>query len=315
VERREAEAIYDAGREVVVEVLLRMDRQIQQLTARVDNLERELAKNSRNSSRPPSSDPPSARKSGKPARSKGAGLPPLRRTAARVAPLAEVDAWLEDYRALWVNRLDALHTEVARTSPEEESPMKTIATMRALDGQLGAIRVEDVYDTDIEDLWEACTEPGRLARWIAEVSGDLRLGGAFHATFTSSGAGAGRIEACDPPHHLLLTMLPGTDDEQQLEAWLAREEDKTRLTVENRGLPLGELLLHWGWLAGTSRRPHPVSHRATTSLEHALDRTDADLPDNAARRSLDARIRARVPGCLQPQRPGMSKSEIARFTN
>jgi hypothetical protein len=50
VERAEAEAIYDAGREVVVEVLLRMDRQIQQLTARVDRLERELRKNSRNSS-------------------------------------------------------------------------------------------------------------------------------------------------------------------------------------------------------------------------------------------------------------------------
>jgi transposase len=71
VERREAEAIYDAGREVVCEVLLRMDRQIQQLTARVDKLERELAKNSRNSSRPPSSDPPSVRKPGKPARPKG----------------------------------------------------------------------------------------------------------------------------------------------------------------------------------------------------------------------------------------------------
>jgi transposase len=58
VDRAEAEAIYDAGRDVVVEVLLRMDRQIQQLTARVERLERELGKNSRNSSRPPSSDPP-----------------------------------------------------------------------------------------------------------------------------------------------------------------------------------------------------------------------------------------------------------------
>jgi hypothetical protein len=36
VERAEAEAIYDAGREVVVEVLLRMDRRIQQLEARVE---------------------------------------------------------------------------------------------------------------------------------------------------------------------------------------------------------------------------------------------------------------------------------------
>jgi transposase len=65
VERAEAEAIYDAGREVVVEVLLRMGRRIQQLEARVEKLERELRKGSRNSSRPPSSDPPSS-----PARSK-----------------------------------------------------------------------------------------------------------------------------------------------------------------------------------------------------------------------------------------------------
>jgi transposase len=60
VDRAEAEAIYDAGREVVVEVLLRMDRRIQQLEARVEKLERELSKSSRNSSRPPSSDPPSS---------------------------------------------------------------------------------------------------------------------------------------------------------------------------------------------------------------------------------------------------------------
>jgi DNA-binding transcriptional ArsR family regulator len=32
----------------------------------------------------------------------------------RAAPLAEVDAWLADYRVLWQNRLDALHTEIAR---------------------------------------------------------------------------------------------------------------------------------------------------------------------------------------------------------
>jgi len=29
-------------------------------------------------------------------------------------PLADVDRWLADYRALWQNRLDALHTEIAR---------------------------------------------------------------------------------------------------------------------------------------------------------------------------------------------------------
>jgi len=32
----------------------------------------------------------------------------------RPEPLAEVDGWLGRYRALWEQRLDALHTEVAR---------------------------------------------------------------------------------------------------------------------------------------------------------------------------------------------------------
>ncbi len=49
-----------------------------------------------------------------------AGLVEVRREAQRriytLRPegLAEVDDWLEDYRALWQNRLDALHTEIAR---------------------------------------------------------------------------------------------------------------------------------------------------------------------------------------------------------
>ena len=60
MERAEAEAIYDAGREAVVEVLLAMDRRIAQLEARVEQLERQLGRNSRNSSLPPSQDPSGA---------------------------------------------------------------------------------------------------------------------------------------------------------------------------------------------------------------------------------------------------------------
>jgi uncharacterized protein YndB with AHSA1/START domain len=127
--------------------------------------------------------------------------------------------------------------------------MRTIGTMRALDEERGAVRVEDVYDTDIDDLWEACTDPVRLARWIAKVSGDLRVGGTVHATFTSSGSGSCRIEVCEPPHHLLITMLLD-GDERQIEAWLAAEGDKTRLVVENRRIPLAELHFHGaGWQA------------------------------------------------------------------
>jgi DNA-binding transcriptional ArsR family regulator len=49
-----------------------------------------------------------------------AGLVDVRQDAQRRVytlrpePLAEVDAWLAQYRVLWEQRLDALHTEIAR---------------------------------------------------------------------------------------------------------------------------------------------------------------------------------------------------------
>lgn len=39
----------------------------------------------------------------------------------RPEPLAEIDGWLAPYRSLWENRLDALHTEVARGKRERRS--------------------------------------------------------------------------------------------------------------------------------------------------------------------------------------------------
>ena len=128
--------------------------------------------------------------------------------------------------------------------------MKIVGTMRSLDGTRGAIRVEDVYDTGIDDLWDACTNPERLARWIAKVSGDLRVGGSIHAVFTSTWTGPGRIDVCEKPHHLLLTTGPGTDDEAQIEAWLTEEGPRTRLVVEERGLPRERLHFYGaGWQA------------------------------------------------------------------
>ena len=126
--------------------------------------------------------------------------------------------------------------------------MTTIATMRALDDTRGAVRVEDLYDARIDDLWEACTSPERLARWLARVEGDLRAGGTVQLVFTSSWTGPARIEVCDAPHHLLLTTVPGTDDEGQIEAWLTEEGSGTRLVVEERGLPTTHLPFHAsGW--------------------------------------------------------------------
>jgi DNA-binding transcriptional ArsR family regulator len=56
-----------------------------------------------------------------------AGLVDVRQDAQRrvyslrLEPLTEVDDWLGRYRALWEQRLDALHTEVARGRRERRS--------------------------------------------------------------------------------------------------------------------------------------------------------------------------------------------------
>src|SRR5215831_2716204 len=113
---------------------------------------------------------------------------------------------------------------------------RVLGTMRRIDDKHGAVRVEDVYDTDLADLWSAVTEPDRLARWIATVDGDLRVGGIIQARFTSSWEGPGRIDVCDAPHRLVVTMQPGTDDEAVIEAVLVADGERTRLVVEERGL-------------------------------------------------------------------------------
>jgi uncharacterized protein YndB with AHSA1/START domain len=118
---------------------------------------------------------------------------------------------------------------------------RILGSLRSADGK-GIVRMEDRFDTDIDDLWSALTEPNRLARWHGEVEGDLGPGGEFHRS-SSDGESAGRVDACDPPRRLLVTMRdldprPGQPEETVIEATLTADGDQTVLVIEERGLPL-----------------------------------------------------------------------------
>jgi uncharacterized protein YndB with AHSA1/START domain len=63
-------------------------------------------------------------------------------------------------------------------------------------GEARTVTVSRVYDTSPEDLWEACTDPERIARWFLPISGDLRPGGRYEFLGNASGT----IERCEPPH-------------------------------------------------------------------------------------------------------------------
>jgi len=122
---------------------------------------------------------------------------------------------------------------------------RILGSLRSADGK-GVVRMQDRFDTDIDDLWPALTEPRRLARWIGDVEGDLRLGGEFRFHFFASGSeGTGRVDACEPPRRLLLAMALGQPDEDVIEATLTADGSQTILVWEERGMPL-DLLAAYG---------------------------------------------------------------------
>ncbi len=59
------------------------------------------------------------------------------------------------------------------------------------------------YDTSPSDLWEACTDPVRLGRWFAPVSGELRPGGDFTIHFDDADTPLCRVVACEAPRLLV----------------------------------------------------------------------------------------------------------------
>lgn len=82
MERTKAEAVYDAGREQCLEFILKLAEHCEQLEERVRRLEEQARQSSRNSSKPPSCDPPKTRQQRRAeARVKATEL--LRRAGAR----------------------------------------------------------------------------------------------------------------------------------------------------------------------------------------------------------------------------------------
>jgi uncharacterized protein YndB with AHSA1/START domain len=135
---------------------------------------------------------------------------------------------------------------------------RILGSLRSADGR-GVVRIGDRYDTDIDELWSALTDPGRLARWYGQVEGDLRPGGEFRLYLESDDwNGTGRVEACDPPRRLLVTTREADDSyergrgaapfDEAIEATLTADGDRTILVIEVRGLPLDKIAFYGaGW--------------------------------------------------------------------
>lgn len=89
------------------------------------------------------------------------------------------------------------------------------------------IAVAQTFATTPDDLWEACTDPARLARWFEPIEGDLSLGGRYELGFSGT---EGTIERCERPMLLAITWEYG-DDASRVVVTIARAEGGARLTI------------------------------------------------------------------------------------
>jgi uncharacterized protein YndB with AHSA1/START domain len=133
-----------------------------------------------------------------------------------------------------------------------------LGSLRASDGK-GAVRIEDRYDTGIDDLWSAIADPARIALWYGRVDGDLRPGGQFRLYVDDADSDhVGQVEECEPPRRYRVTTRE-TDESYQrgkgvlpydevLEAVLTADGDQTILVIEVRGMPLEAIAFYGaGW--------------------------------------------------------------------
>src|ERR1051325_1329587 len=64
-----------------------------------------------------------------------------------------------------------------------------------------AVVAARTYDTSVEDLWDALTNPERIPRWFSPVTGELRPGGRYQV----QGNAGGVIRRGEPPRLFDLT--------------------------------------------------------------------------------------------------------------
>lgn len=119
--------------------------------------------------------------------------------------------------------------------------MRIIGTLSAADGK-GVVRLEDRFDTDVDDLWSALTDPSRLSRWLGQVHGDLHQGGVFHAHYFASGwEGTCYVKVCQPRERIVLLTKSEGEPDGVVEVTLTANGEHTTLVIEDRGVPLEQI--------------------------------------------------------------------------
>ncbi len=94
-----------------------------------------------------------------------------------------------------------------------------------------AVTLTRLYDTSVDDLWDAVTSKEPIPRWFLAVEGELQLGGRYQL----KGNAGGTITACTPPTHFAATWEFGGGT-SWIDVRLAAERGQARLTLEHTAI-------------------------------------------------------------------------------
>ncbi len=114
---------------------------------------------------------------------------------------------------------------------------RKVVSLERNGAQARAVILSRVYETTIDDLWDALTTKERLPRWFAPVEGDLKLGGRYQV----EGNAGGKIVECEPPRKFSLTWEIFGDVSWVDVSLNAENPESARLTLTHTA----KLSSHW----------------------------------------------------------------------
>ena len=137
-------------------------------------------------------------------------------------------------------------------------------------GGTGVVRMAGRYETDINDLWSALTDPQRLARWYGKVEGDLRSRRRVHGHRLRK-----RVGRPGPNRRVSSSPEVGSDHVGRRRRGIRRDGgavadgDDTVLVIERRGISLDLLWAYGaGWHEHLEDLGSHVAGQETAGLAH-----------------------------------------------
>jgi uncharacterized protein YndB with AHSA1/START domain len=170
-------------------------------------------------------------------------------------------------------------------------------TTRVIFGRLrltpdgSAVRFEWRYTgAAVAELWSALTEPDRLSRWLAPVSGERAVGGTVRVDFGGGAVALVIVQQCRPERGLVLEWVFPDGLATPLRVEVSRDGDSAVLTLDHSGFPDSPAHYAAAWQVNLDQLGAELSGRAVVA-EYGAE-FEALVPHYAAawRRLTEAQV-------------------------